>query len=170
MLDNNIWLWPPKKFVVSGKYVLLIFLFTFAGSDNKELDKSNEGLYKEILEKIARVNDREVELLDKDHEDFLKFLNKSQNGRVLKFPQRDPLLPSRRRSSANRRGSSARQGESSLKWSCFIKGVSSSRCLITMVPKNYWWVFEVLRRAYLGELKNYGLRQIWSAAGYLIDG
>ena len=114
------------------------FLFIFTGSDNKELDKSNEGLYKEILEKIARVNDREVELLDKDHEEFLKFLNKSQNGRVLKFPQRDPLLPSRRRSSANRRGSSARQGESSLKWSCFIKGVSSSRCLITMVPKNYW--------------------------------
>ena len=107
------------------------------GSDSKDLDKSNEDLYKEIIDKIKTVNDRQVELLDNDHEEFMKYLNKS-HGRVMKFPRRDPLLPSRRRSSANARsGSRSGKSDQTLKWLCFIKGVSGSRCIITMVPKSY---------------------------------
>ena len=90
-------------------------------TESKEFDKSNEELFKEIIEKITKINDREVQLLDREHEEFMKYLNKSSHGRVLNFPQRDPLLPNRRRSSANRKSVSGKN-DPVLKWLCFIKG------------------------------------------------
>ena len=62
------------------------------GKDDKDCDKGNEDLYKEVIEKISKLHDREINLLQSDHEDFMNYLNKSSKGRKLKFPVKDPPL------------------------------------------------------------------------------
>ena len=94
-------------------------------------DKSNEDLYREILEKIANLHDREVNLLESDHEEFTNYLAKVGKDRKLKFPTKEDKL--RPRMSLSKRWSKAE----SIKWVCFVKGLSHSRTLVTMLPKSY---------------------------------
>ena len=60
--------------------------------DDKDCDKGNEDLYKEVIEKISKLHDREITLLQSDHEEFMSYLNKTGKGRKLKFPVKDPPL------------------------------------------------------------------------------
>ena len=60
--------------------------------DDKECDKGNEDLFKEVVDKISKLHDREISLLQSDHEEFLNYLNKTAKGRKLKFPVKDPPL------------------------------------------------------------------------------
>ena len=99
-------------------------------SDSSAYDKSNEDLYREILEKIAKLHDREVTLLETDHEEFTNYLAKCKD-RKLKFPAKDP--PLRSRMSLSRRLPT----KSSIKWVCFIKGMGISKTLVTLLPKSY---------------------------------
>ena len=78
-------------------------------SDSSSYDRSNEDLYREILEKIAKLHDREVTLLETDHEEFTNYLAKCKD-RKLKFPAKDP--PLRSRMSLSRRLPT----KSSIKW------------------------------------------------------
>ena len=61
--------------------------------------KGNEDLYKEVIDKISKLHDREINLLQSDHEEFMNYLNKTGKGRKLKFPIKDPPLMRRSLSS-----------------------------------------------------------------------
>lgn len=104
-----------------------------SAESSSHYDKSNEDLYREILEKIANLHDREVNLLESDHEEFTNYLAKVGKDRKLKFPSKDHMQPLRPRMSLSKRWSKAE----SIKWVCFVKGITHSRTLVTMLPRSY---------------------------------
>ena len=102
-------------------------------SDHGQSDKGNEDFYKEVIDKIDKQHDREISLLSSDHEDFMTFLNKSGKNRKLKFPVKDPPAFSRR--SLNSKA--MQQKDHSIKWLCFVKSISTSKTIVTLLPKSY---------------------------------
>lgn len=112
--------------------LLPMFIQNLAFDSGKEHpDRSNEDLYKELIENIAKLHDQQINLLESDHFHFTQFLVKTGKCRKLKFPVKEPLLIPRRSVS------SRMICNHSIKWICFIKAVTNSRTIVTMLPKTY---------------------------------
>ena len=124
--------WNLTKVLAKSQPVELLFpMFIQNLSCDSSSNKSNEDLYKEVIERIGKLHDREINLLDSDHEEFTEFLSKAKS-RQLKFPQKEPPFATRRSIS-----SKFLLSNSSTKWLCFIKAVSLSRTIVTLLPKSW---------------------------------
>lgn len=100
-------------------------------------NQGNEELFKEILEKVAKLHDREITLIDNDHAEFQKFLNTTNEQRTMKIPIMHSRSRRSSRSASSAFDTNAGAAGRNIKFACFVKAISMTRSLVTMMPSSF---------------------------------